>query len=571
MTFDFFTTRALAHEIRKFLRGKKIIAAGSNAQGIGFACERRGYFYARIGTDGYLCHMQGRFPFELSEKSGPERYLFNALVDDIWAEKRDRIIRVRLVREHRSKSATYGQLVCELFPSRVQIVLISEHSNEVLGKWVGEEARRGRKRRVVEGQPYVPLPPQDRLFPGEDTFSCFFSRLQPRDKVGSALGRTLVGINKDILPEILYRVGLNADVAVAEVSGLQWTRIWSEFTELYSFVPQFRGYVWQEECRRSFSALEPTHKGTARTEFPSISDALILVARKDRKREEEKWKNQRLAKNLSVTLSRMEKKIGVLRRDLDEADRAEELEKKGNNLMAQLPTLKPGLAKVELSDIYDHSGRSKVVIELDQRRTPAENAKWYLKTSKKFKRRRQILPGYLQQMESEAKTAKRFLLGLKGGEEVDNGEIEKWLRKRGVLIQSGRQQPGRGPRAHPRRYFTATGWSVWAGRNNKENDLLTHRMAAQNDIWFHAQGYPGSHVILRRQGYRDEPSSQTIKEAAAVAAYWSKGRTARRVLVVYTQVKYVRKPRGSAPGTAAFSRGKTLLVEPALLREEDEK
>ena len=472
MTFDFFTTSALAHEIRKFLRGKKIIAAGSDAQGIGFACERSSYFYARVGTGGYLCHMQGRFPPELGERSGPERYLFNALVDDIWAEKRDRIIKVRLVREHRSKFATYGQLVCELFPSWVQIVLIGEHSNAVLGKWVGKKGMRGRKGRVVEDQPYVPLSPQDRLLPGEDTFSCFLSRLQPKDKVGSALGRNLVGINKDILPEILYRVGLNADVAVAEISDLQWTRIWSEFTELYSFVPQFRGYVWQEGCRHFFSALEPTHKGTARTEFSSISDALMLVARKDRKHDEEESKKQKLAKGLSVTLRRMKKKIGALRRDLDEANRAEELEKKGSNLLAQLPTLKPGLAKVEVPDIYDHSGRSRVVIELDQRRTPAENAKWYMKTSRKFKRRRQVLPRYLQKMESEAKTTARFLLGLKGGEEVDSGEIEKWLRKRGVIIQSGTKQSRRGPHAHPRRYSTASGWSVWAGRNNKENRRL---------------------------------------------------------------------------------------------------
>jgi predicted ribosome quality control (RQC) complex YloA/Tae2 family protein len=93
-------------------------------------------------------------------------------------------------------------------------------------------------------------------------------------------------------------------------------------------------------------------------------------------------------------------------------------------------------------------------------------------------------------------------------------------------------------------------------------------MAAQDDVWFHAQGYSGSHVVLRRAGRKDEPSSRTLHEAAAVAAYWSKGRTARKVAVVYTAVRYVTKPKGSAAGLAVLRREKTLMVAPALLPQE---
>ena len=568
MSFDFFTTSALAAELRNYLRGKKIIVAGSDAQGVGLACERSGYFYARVGPDGYICYLPGPFPARLSGKKGPECYLRNALVDDIWAAKRDRIIKVRLVRKNRSRGATYGQLICELIPSRVQIVLISEHSSAVLGKWAREKERR-RKMRVAVGQPYIPLSPQDRLLPGEDPFSSFSSRLQPKDKVGSVLESILVGIDKDILPEILHRLGLNPDVSVAELDGLQRTRIWSMIRELYSSMPQTGGYVWQEGRRYFFSALEPTYKGKERIEFLSISEALILAIEKDRVLQGEGRKKQRLERGLSVTLKRLGKRIGALRRDLDQARRAEELEKMGSILMAQLPLVKPGLAQVELPDIYDPSGRSRVVIKLDRRRTPAENGKWFLKTSKKLQRRRQVLPRRLQQLESEAEAAERFLLELKGSKEVDSGEIEKWLREHGVGMRGEQKQSRRGFHAHPRRYCTASGWSVWAGRNNKENDDLTHRVAAKNDIWLHAHGYAGSHVILRRKGRLEEPSAQTIKEAAAVAAYWSKGRTARKVAVVYTLVKYVLKPRGSDPGTAAIRRGQTLLVEPALLPGED--
>jgi len=108
------------------------------------------------------------------------------------------------------------------------------------------------------------------------------------------------------------------------------------------------------------------------------------------------------------------------------------------------------------------------------------------------------------------------------------------------------------------------GWTVLAGRNNRENDQLTHRSAAPNDIWFHAHGYAGAHVVLRRDDRREEPGARNLEEAAAVAAFWSKGKTAKKVPVIYTTVKYVSKPRGGAPGQAVVRREKTLIVEPRL-------
>ena len=94
-------------------------------------------------------------------------------------------------------------------------------------------------------------------------------------------------------------------------------------------------------------------------------------------------------------------------------------------------------------------------------------------------------------------------------------------------------------------------------------------MAAQNDMWFHAHGYPGSHVILRREGRKEEPSKQSLGEAAGVAAFWSKGKSAKKVPVVYTLAKYVSKPKGGAPGQAIMKREKTIIVEPKVLVESE--
>jgi hypothetical protein len=117
---------------------------------------------------------------------------------------------------------------------------------------------------------------------------------------------------------------------------------------------------------------------------------------------------------------------------------------------------------------------------------------------------------------------------------------------------------------HPRRFELSGGWTVLVGRSNRENDLLTHKLARQRDLWFHARGVAGSHVVLQRGGRKDNPSRDTLEAAASIAAHFSKARTSGLVPVIYTEKRYVRKPRKAPPGLAVCLREKVLMVEPKL-------
>lgn len=117
---------------------------------------------------------------------------------------------------------------------------------------------------------------------------------------------------------------------------------------------------------------------------------------------------------------------------------------------------------------------------------------------------------------------------------------------------------------HPRRFILPAGWVVLVGRTNTENDTLTHRAARQKDLWFHARGVAGSHVVLQRGDRKDNPSRETLQQAAAIAAYHSKAKTSGLAPVVYTEKRYVRKPRKAPPGLAVCIREKVLMVKPAL-------
>lgn len=126
-----------------------------------------------------------------------------------------------------------------------------------------------------------------------------------------------------------------------------------------------------------------------------------------------------------------------------------------------------------------------------------------------------------------------------------------------------RSEPRRtAPVFRPRSYSTKDGWTVWVGRSNIENDHVTHHLAHPADFWFHAHGVPGSHVVLRREGRKDNPSAKTLEEVAAIAAFFSKARHSSKAPVIYTLKKYVRKPRKAKAGLAVVTHEKLILVPP---------
>ncbi len=112
-------------------------------------------------------------------------------------------------------------------------------------------------------------------------------------------------------------------------------------------------------------------------------------------------------------------------------------------------------------------------------------------------------------------------------------------------------------------YLLEGGWTVWAGKNDADNDRLSLKIARSDDWWFHVRGMPGSHVLLRVEPGQ-EPDRETLKRAAAVAAYHSKARTGGVVAVTGTLARYVTKPRGAKPGTVAIRKETLFKVRPAV-------
>jgi len=259
--------------------------------------------------------------------------------------------------------------------------------------------------------------------------------------------------------------------------------------------------------------------------------------------------------------------------------------RRGEILLANFGKIQRGASRVGLPDPFADSPRATVEIELDPSLSPDENAARLFQRAKKGERGERLAGNRLtetRQRLSELSGLRRDALLVKPKEALlriarfhVDAKIESSARGDMRVTHLGRQavaapragRPGRGaPGAHkslrPRTYVTTDGWEVWVGRSNTDNDLITHRLSNPHDFWFHVVGAPGSHVILRRPTRNSKPRPTTLVEAAQIAAFFSKARKQTRVPVIYTERKFVTKPRRGKPGQALCTRERELMVRP---------
>lgn len=290
----------------------------------------------------------------------------------------------------------------------------------------------------------------------------------------------------------------------------------------------------------------------------------IVEAWFDRTRSEREARSLRikLASVLRTALARAGRRSLAVEKDVAGAERSEEYRLAGELIVANKHRLSRGQERAELTG-YD--GRT-VTVTLDMSRTPAENAERYFKRYKKARAGLAVM----QERLHEAREEIRFLEGVQkeltpAGEALDRlAEIRSRLAERGYIPdERGSAVPARTPTVRPYRSIVHDGWTILVGRSAAGNDYIT-RLARPDDLWLHAEGMPGSHVVVRNPEKRDIPD-HVLHKAAGLAAYHSKGRGAAKVPVAFTRAANVKKPKGAAPGLVTLTSRKTIMAAPESL------
>jgi predicted ribosome quality control (RQC) complex YloA/Tae2 family protein len=312
--------------------------------------------------------------------------------------------------------------------------------------------------------------------------------------------------------------------------------------------------------------------------FEGASDETLLVAIEAGYAAEEGDRREAdLERRLEVALRKerkqRERRLERVEAELAEADQASELHRQGELLKSVFGQVEPGARSVR---VRDYESGEEVVIPLDPALSVQQNAQALFKRYQKLVRRLTKAGGQVEEArrrfdEVEALDRERARIVEAGG------DLEAWARHPDVQALLARHAPAvrrapaprrdeaprKGPfkglprRLHPRRYLTRDGLEIWVGRSDEGNDHLTTRLARGKDLFFHLDGAPGSHVILRTEG-RDDPPQESLLDAAELAVQFSKAKKASRADVHVAPIKQVRKPKGAKPGLVTVTGGRTL-------------
>ncbi|MCS6905853.1 MAG: NFACT RNA binding domain-containing protein [Bacteroidia bacterium] len=260
--------------------------------------------------------------------------------------------------------------------------------------------------------------------------------------------------------------------------------------------------------------------------------------------------------------NKVDYKITSLKKSIQHLQKERNYDEIANIIMANLHKIPPKITEVELYDFYKNQN---IIIHLNPDLTPQQNAaNYYQKNKQASEKIKYLEKNFNLQLQEKIKIEqiKQEFNNCK-----DLKAIKDFHKKYPYLLGEEKEE-----REIPFRIFQKKGYSIWVGRNAKNNDLLTLHFAKKNDIWLHAKDCAGSHVIIKNTSAQNVPQS-VLEYAAGLAAFYSRQKNSSLVPVLYTLRKYIRKNKKMAQGEVAVERAKILLVpplKPDILEEETE-
>lgn len=301
---------------------------------------------------------------------------------------------------------------------------------------------------------------------------------------------------------------------------------------------------------------KPVANATQMTQYDTLS-ALLDDFYKDRaKRERVRNQTNDLSRHLSNLLAKNEKKLAKLIHELEETSRMEEMNLFGELITSNMYQLKQGMASFETINYYNNE---TVTIPMNPRKTPAENAQFYYKQYNRLKTRKQHAAAQIDETKSEIEYIQTIQMQLKHIELNDIDDIRNELAEQNLINKKHKQTNKKKNNTQSiDHYLSRDNQKMVVGRNNLQNEYITHKLGRNNYLWFHTKDIPGSHVVI----LDSNPTDGTIEDAAMLAGYFSKAQGSSKIPVDYTEIKYVYKPTGAKPGFVTYTDQSTVVVTP---------
>ena len=460
-------------------------------------------------------------------------------------------------------------------PCRKQLILemMGRNSNLILTDGEGRiidclrrvDLEMSEVRQVLPGLFYREPPSRDKLTPfgtDADTLEALLQEVQIPKRLDKWLIDVFAGLSPLIARELSFQAAGTTDADVltlqrrplAELLAREFSRMEPEALQpvlllregkpmdfTYRPVQQYGQYA-QQEKQESFSAL--------------LDRFYTQTDRDERMRQ----KSQTLRKTVTTLYERTLRKLELQRKELENTLDRERLRRLGDIVTANIHAITRGQTRLVATDFYEEE-MPQIEIPLKPELSPQQNAARFYKDYTRAKHAQKVLTEQIAHGEQEAEYLATVLEELSRAEtERDIGEIRQELELGGYVRSADRRKQPKQQPTKPMEFRSTDGFRILVGRNNRQNDQLSLKMAQRSDLWLHIQKFHGTHVILECAG--QEPTDLAITEAAMLAAYFSQAREGQNVPVDVTPVRYLRKPNGAKPGMVVYDRYRTVIVTP---------
>lgn len=406
-----------------------------------------------------------------------------------------------------------------------------------------------------------PEPPTPRAAPEVTTFEAFATRWPAKGTTARAVARALPLFDATLAAETLHRAGVQTENA-ADCTDADRLALFEAGRTLDAEMARPRPVVYWRGARAEAFGLVPLgHLADLRAEsFDRLDDAVRVFSHRLLGQERFDARYRPLAQRLETVAARLARSAERMMEELAQPSRADGYERFGHLLMAQATDLPPGHDAIELPDILGDG--EPVAIPLDTARTGIENAERYYAKARRTRAARAHAEARWEDAHARAEHAAALLDGLHATERLP--ELDAFLSEHGDAVEAFLgSASGEEERLPYRRFPLPGGLEAWVGKNARANAELTTRHARPFDLWLHARGVPGSHVVVRRPSRDAVIGREAVEAAARLAARYSEARTSALVPVQVTERKHVRPVKGGAPGLVRVEREEVLLVEPA--------
>ncbi len=481
------------------------------------------------------------------------KHLTSARVVDMSQEPYERVVRLNLVRLLDANQIREITLVLELISKKGNVLLLE--GEKILDALHRPANAAPAMEENIPGKVYTLPPRENKLLPPEVTLETMLELASSPGEKWRAMVKKIAGLPPLLAKEIEFVSGGDPGQMLEKFHSF-WDRYYRR-----AFEPQAVTFLNGPKilCPWPLASL----RGETVKVFPSLNQGADEFYYELTTWQQIKEQKQAMGKRLRQLGERLQKRKENLLQDKEKLTKDLQLKDWGDILKANYPKLKKGMKEIAAWD-YTQDPPQSLIIPLNESLDPAANVERYFRHYKKAKRGLEMVAERIEATERELYYLESVLYQI---EEAEDGETLAEIKEEliGAKILTIPKRPKKKQEeiesALPVREFRSQeGLAIYCGKHNLGNEYLLRHLARGNDLWFHAQGIPGSHVLLKVG--KKEPNFSSLLEAAMVAAYYSKGKDAGKVAVDYTEVKNLRKPKNSRPGYVTYFHQKTLFVAP---------